>query len=39
MQNFDAALYALVKQGRIELEEALVNADSRSNLETRINFG
>lgn len=39
MQNFDAALYSLVKQGRIELEEALVNADSRSNLETRINFG
>jgi len=39
MQNFDAALFSLVKQGRIELEEALVNADSRSNLETRINFG
>ena len=39
MQNFDAALYALVKQGRIELEEALNNADSRHNLEARINFG
>jgi twitching motility protein PilU len=39
MQNFDAALYALVKQGRIDLEEALSNADSRANLETRINFG
>ena len=39
MQNFDAALYALVREGRIELEEALVNADSRSNLEARINFG
>jgi twitching motility protein PilU len=39
MQNFDAALYALVKQGRIDLEDALANADSRSNLETRINFG
>jgi twitching motility protein PilU len=39
MQNFDAALFSLVKQGRIDLEEALVNADSRSNLETRINFG
>ena len=39
MQNFDTALYALVKQGRIELEEALNNADSRSNLEARINFG
>ena len=39
MQNFDAALYSLVQQGRIDLEEALVNADSRSNLEARINFG
>ena len=39
MQNFDAALYALVKQGRIDLEEALNNADSRHNLEARINFG
>jgi twitching motility protein PilU len=39
MQNFDAALYALVKEGRITLEDALTNADSRSNLETRINFG
>jgi len=27
------------KQNRIELEEALQNADSRSNLEARINFG
>ena len=39
MQNFDTSLYALVKQGRITLEDALVNADSRANLETRINFG
>jgi twitching motility protein PilU len=39
MQNFDASLYALVKAGKIELEEALANADSRSNLEARINFG
>ncbi len=39
MQNFDAALYSLVKQGRIDLEEALNNADSRHNLEARINFG
>ncbi|HXQ31538.1 MAG TPA: PilT/PilU family type 4a pilus ATPase [Steroidobacteraceae bacterium] len=39
MQDFDTALYALVKQGRITLEDALVNADSRANLETRINFG
>jgi len=39
MQDFDTALYALVKQGRITLEDALINADSRANLETRINFG
>jgi twitching motility protein PilU len=39
MQDFDTSLYALVKQGRITLEDALVNADSRANLETRINFG
>ena len=38
MQNFDAALYALVKDGRITLDEALANADSRTNLEARINF-
>ena len=38
MQNFDAALYALVKEGRITMEEALANADSRTNLEARINF-
>ena len=29
----------LYKQGRIELEEALANADSRANLEAKINFG
>ena len=39
VQNFDTALFALVKEGRITLEEALNNADSRSNLEARINFG
>ena len=39
MQNFDAALYALVKAGKIDMEEALASADSRANLETRINFG
>jgi twitching motility protein PilU len=39
MQNFDRALYKLVKEGRIELEEALSNADSRTNLEAHINFG
>ena len=39
IQNFDAALYALFKAGRITLEEALSNSDSRTNLEARINFG
>jgi twitching motility protein PilU len=39
IQNFDTALLKLFKAGRIELEEALANADSRTNLEARINFG
>ncbi|MGE0385277.1 MAG: PilT/PilU family type 4a pilus ATPase [Gammaproteobacteria bacterium] len=39
MQTFDSALYALYKEGRIDLEEALANADSRTNLEAKINFG
>src|SRR5687768_1954866 len=39
VQSFDVALLNLYKQNRIELEEALVNADSRSNLEAKINFG
>jgi twitching motility protein PilU len=39
IQSFDAALHALHKQGRVELEEALANADSRANLEAKINFG
>jgi twitching motility protein PilU len=39
VQSFDVALLNLYKQGRIELEEALANADSRSNLEAKINFG
>jgi twitching motility protein PilU len=39
LQDFDTALHALVKSGVISMEEALANADSRSNLETRINFG
>ena len=30
---------ALFKAGKITLEEALSNADSRTNLEARINFG
>ncbi len=39
MQTFDLALYNLYKEGRIDLEEALNNADSRTNLEAKINFG
>ena len=39
MQTFDKALFSLYEEGRIELEEALNNADSRTNLEARINFG
>ncbi len=39
MQNFDAALFQLYRQGRISMEEALVHADSRANLEAQINFG
>ena len=39
MQTFDTALFNLYKEGRIDLEEALNNADSRTNLEAKINFG
>jgi len=39
MQTFDDALFALHKEGRISLEEALNNADSRTNLEAKVNFG
>ncbi|MEO0575203.1 MAG: PilT/PilU family type 4a pilus ATPase [Pseudomonadota bacterium] len=39
MQNFDQALLKLYRMGTITLQEALVNADSRSNLEAQINFG
>ena len=39
MRTFDMALFELFKEERIELEEALNNADSRTNLEARINFG
>lgn len=39
MQNFDAALLKLYRMGTITLQEALSNADSRSNLEAQINFG
>ncbi|ORE87508.1 pilus retraction protein PilT [Oceanococcus atlanticus] len=38
MQTFDDALFALYKEGRISKEEALGNADSAANLESRIAF-
>jgi twitching motility protein PilU len=39
MQCFDVALYQLFLDGKVTLEEAISNADSRSNLEAKINFG
>jgi twitching motility protein PilU len=39
MQSFDVALHRLFLDGKITMEEALANADSRSNLEAKINFG
>ncbi|AKH20959.1 PilT/PilU family type 4a pilus ATPase [Sedimenticola thiotaurini] len=36
MQTFDQALYKLYKEGKITLEEALANADSRNNLSLKI---
>ncbi len=35
-QTFDQALYLMYKQGLITLEEALANADSRTNLSLKI---
>jgi twitching motility protein PilU len=39
VQNFDDALLNLYKVGTITLEEAMSHADSRSNLEAKVNFG
>ena len=39
MQNFDEALLALYQNGTITLEEAMSHADSRSNLEAKVNVG
>jgi twitching motility protein PilU len=39
IQSFDVSLHDLYKQQRVSLEEALVHADSRANLEAKINFG
>jgi twitching motility protein PilU len=38
-RSFDEALFEHFKTGNISMEEALSNADSRSDLEARINFG
>jgi twitching motility protein PilU len=38
MQTFDSALYRLYQAGRIDLEEALRNADSPNNLRLKINL-
>lgn len=39
MQTFDQSLYNLFKAGKIDIKTALAHADSRSNLEWKINFG
>jgi twitching motility protein PilU len=39
MRNFDDALLQLYKDGVITMEEAMSHADSRANLEARVNFG
>ncbi|MEX2130189.1 MAG: PilT/PilU family type 4a pilus ATPase [Pseudohongiellaceae bacterium] len=36
MKTFDSALYDLYRKGRISLEEALKNSDSRNNLRLKI---
>ena len=39
IQTFDDSLYALYRAGTITVDEALEHADSRPNLEAKINFG
>jgi twitching motility protein PilU len=39
MKIFDDALNDLYQEQKISLEEALKNADSRNDLEAKINFG
>jgi twitching motility protein PilU len=36
MQTFDMSLFKLYKQGKISLDEALKNADSKNNLRLRV---
>lgn len=38
MRTFDSALYHLYKQGKITLDEALRNADSKNNLRLKISL-
>lgn len=38
-QTFEDSLYRLYRSGVISMDEALENADSRPNLEAKINFG
>jgi twitching motility protein PilU len=39
MKTFDDALYDLYKANKVSLDEALLNADSRNDMEAKINFG
>jgi twitching motility protein PilU len=39
MKIFDDALFDLYNSGKISMDEALRNADSRNDLEAKINFG
>ncbi|HKK13470.1 MAG TPA: PilT/PilU family type 4a pilus ATPase [Gammaproteobacteria bacterium] len=39
MQTFDSALLKLYKAGKVDVEEALRNADSPNNLRLKINLG
>ena len=39
MQTFDQSLLKLYQAGKVSMDEALANADSRTNLESQIHFG
>ena len=39
MQTFDQSLLKLYQDGKVTMDEALANADSRANLEAKVNFG
>ena len=39
MQTFDESLLKLYHDGKVSMDEALANADSRANLEAKIHFG